>query len=58
MGKYYAQNNYFNKEAVNDFAKPEYFSKKEIFLNNVASPLNKLFMKVLILRILIYAKEL
>ena len=46
MGKYYAQNNYFNKEVVNDFAKPEYFSKKEIFLNNVVSPLNKLFMKV------------
>lgn len=31
MGKYYAQNNYFNKEAVNDFAKPEYFSKKKSF---------------------------
>ncbi len=46
MGKYYAQNNYFNKEVVNDFAKPEYFSKKEIFLSNVVSPLNKLFMKV------------
>ena len=28
MGKYYAQNNYFNKEVVNGFAKPEYFSKK------------------------------
>lgn len=46
MGKYYAQNNYFNKEVVNDFAKPEYFSKKVIFLNNVLSPLNKLFFKV------------
>lgn len=46
MGKYYAQNNYFNKEVVNDFAKPEYFSKKEIFFNNLLSPLNKLFMKV------------
>ena len=46
MGKYYAQNNYFNKEVVNGFAKPEYFSKKEVFLNNVVSPLNKLFMKV------------
>lgn len=46
MGKYYAQNNYFNKEVVNDFAKPEYFSKKEIFLNNLLSPINKLFMKV------------
>ena len=45
MGKYYAQNNYFNKEVVNDFAKPEYFSKKEVFHNNVVSPLNKLFMK-------------
>ncbi len=46
MGKYYAQNNYFNKEVVNDFAKPEYFSKKVIFLNNVLSPLKKLFFKV------------
>lgn len=46
MGKYYAQNNYFNKEVVNDFAKPEYFSKKEIFFNNLLSPINKLFMKV------------
>lgn len=46
MGKYYAQNNYFTKEVVNDFAKPEYFSKKEIFFNNLLSPLNKLFMKV------------
>ena len=41
MGKYYAQNNYFNKEVVNDFAKPEYFSKKVIFLNNILSPLRK-----------------
>ena len=47
MGKYYAQNNYFNKEVVNDFAKPEYFSKKVIFLNSVLSPLNKLFIKVI-----------
>lgn len=46
MGKYYAQNNYFNKEVVNDFAKPEYFSKKVIFLNNVLSPLKKLFFEV------------
>ncbi len=46
MGKYYAQNNYFNKEVVNDFAKPEYFSKKVIFLNNILSPLNKFFIKV------------
>lgn len=46
MGKYYAQNNYFNKEVVNDFAKPEYFSKKQIFINTVLSPLNKLFFKV------------
>ncbi len=46
MGKYYAQNNYFNKEAVNDFAKPKYFSKKVIFLHNVLSPLKKLFFKV------------
>ena len=38
MGKYYAQNNYFNKEVVNGFAKPEYFSKKEVFHNNVVSP--------------------
>lgn len=46
MGKYYAQNNYFRKEVVNDFAKPEYFSKKEIFFSNVFSPLNKLFFNV------------
>ncbi len=46
MGKYYAQNNYFHKEVVNDFSKPEYFSKKIIFLNNVLSPLKKLFFKV------------
>ena len=46
MEKYYAQNNYFNKEVVNDFAKPEYFSKKVIFLNNILSPLNKFFIKV------------
>jgi len=46
MGKYYARNNYFNKEVVNDFAKPEYFSKKVIFLNNVLSPLKKLLFKI------------
>lgn len=46
MGKYYAQNNYFHKEVVNDFAKPEYFSKKYIFISNVLSPLNKLYLKV------------
>ncbi len=46
MGKYYAQNNYFRKEVVNDFAKPEYFSKKEIFFSNVFSPLNKLLFNV------------
>lgn len=46
MGKYYAQNNYFHKEVVNDFAKPEYFSKREIFFSNVFSPLNKLFFNV------------
>lgn len=46
MGKYYAQNNYFDKEAVNDFAKPEYFTKKYIFLNRILSPLNKLFIRV------------
>ena len=46
MGKYYAQNNYFRKEVVNDFAKPEYFSKREIFFSNVFSPLNKLFFNV------------
>ncbi|MDE7247465.1 MAG: hypothetical protein K2N43_06230, partial [Lachnospiraceae bacterium] len=37
---------YFNKEVVNEFAKPEYFSKKIIVLNNVLSPLKKLFMQV------------
>ncbi len=46
MGKYYAQNNYFNKEVVNDFAKPEYFSKKVILQNNILSPLNKLFFRL------------
>lgn len=46
MGKYYAQNNYFHKEVVNDFAKPEYFSKKVIFISTVLSPLKKLFFKV------------
>lgn len=46
MGQYYAQNNYFNKEVVNDFAKPEYFSKKVIFINNMLSPLKKLFFKL------------
>ena len=51
MGKYYAQNNYFNKEVVNDFAKPEYFSKKAIFLNNVLSPLNKLFFKIFAIKL-------
>lgn len=45
MGKYYAENNYFDKDVVSDFAKPEYFSKKIIFLNNVLSPLKKLFIK-------------
>lgn len=43
MGKYYAENNYFNKEVVDCFAKPEFFSKKFIFLNNILSPLKKLF---------------
>lgn len=43
MGKYYAENNYFNKEVVDSFAKPEFFSKKFIFLNNILSPLKKLF---------------
>ena len=51
MGKYYAQNNYFNKEVVNDFAKPEYFSKKVIFLNNILSPLRKLVF-------IVFAKKL
>lgn len=46
MGKYYAQNNYFNKEVVNDFAKLEYFSKKVILQNNILSPLNKLFFRL------------
>lgn len=46
MGQYYAQNNYFNKEVVNDFAKPEYFSKKVIFINNMLSPLKKIFFKL------------
>lgn len=51
MGKYYAQNNYFNKEVINDFAKPEYFSKREIFINTVLSPLTALFF-------IVFAKKL
>lgn len=46
MGQYYAKNNYFNKEVINDFAKPEYFSKKIIFLHNMLSPLKKLFFRL------------
>lgn len=46
MGQYYAKNNYFDKEVINDFAKPEYFSKKIILLNNILSPLNKLFFRL------------
>lgn len=30
MGEYFAENNYFDKKAVNDFAAPEFFSEKEI----------------------------
>lgn len=46
MGKYYSENNYFNKEVVNDFAKPEYFSKIVILENTLLSPLNKLFFRL------------
>lgn len=51
MGKYYSENNYFEKDFVSEFAKPEYFSKKTIFLYNVLSPLQKLFF-------IVFAKKL
>lgn len=43
MGQYYGQNHFFSKEEVNKFAKPEYFSKQFIFMNQILSPLKKLF---------------
>lgn len=51
IGKYYAENNYFEKQVVDNFAKPEYFSKKVILLNNILSPLKKVFL-------MIFAKKL
>lgn len=46
MGKYYSYNHYFEKEVVSEFAKPEYFSKPVIFINNLFNPLKKLFFSV------------
>lgn len=46
MGKYYAENDCFNKDVVSEFAKPEFFSRKFIFLSNVLSPLKKLFFSL------------
>lgn len=46
MGKYYAKNNYFQKEVINEFAKPEYFSKRFILLMNILSPLKKVFFRI------------
>ena len=43
MGYDYGQNHYFSKEAVNEFAKPEFFSKKIILINQILSPLKRLF---------------
>lgn len=43
MGQYYANHHYFDKDVVSEFASPEYFSKKVIFINNMLSPLKKLF---------------
>ena len=45
MGQYYAENNYFNKEIVNEFAKPEYLSKRDIFLTNMLTPLKRVFFR-------------
>lgn len=47
MGQYYAKHNYFDKKAVSDFAKPEYFSKKSIFLNNLLQPVSKLVLRLI-----------
>lgn len=47
MGKHYAKHGSFSKERVSEFAKPEYFSKRFIFLYSLLSPLQKVFMSLL-----------
>lgn len=43
MGKLFAKNGRFEKEMVDVFAAPEYFSKEFILLHTILRPLNKLF---------------
>ena len=47
MGTYYAENAYFTKEVVSDFAKPEYFSKGFIVLHTIINPLKKLLFRIM-----------
>jgi len=47
MGGYYAKHAAFPKEAVTEFAQPEYFSKRFIFMFKFLSPLQKIFMILL-----------
>lgn len=44
MGKYYAKNNYFDKEKVNEFASPEYFPKKMMVMFKLTNPIRKIVL--------------
>ena len=45
MGRYYAENGYFDKQAVRQFAGPEYMPEKEIRLfNRIGRPIQRIFM--------------
>ncbi|MDF2944647.1 MAG: hypothetical protein K0S01_3505 [Herbinix sp.] len=46
MGEVFAIDGKFDKEKVNKFAAPEYYSKRFILLHTLLSPLNKLFFAI------------
>lgn len=48
MGRYYAENGYFDEQAVRQFASPEYMPEKEIrLLNRIGRPIQRIFMGLL-----------
>lgn len=46
MGEIFAKDGYFEKEKVNLFAAPEFFTKRFMLLHRFLSPLNKLFFMI------------
>ncbi|MCL1874985.1 MAG: hypothetical protein FWF87_01845 [Synergistaceae bacterium] len=46
MGAYYGKHGVFPKDIVSEFAKPEYYSKTNIFFFTLLSPLQKLFFSL------------